>query len=62
MKIIVTLREISDAPLLNAWDQFCDKYGYSYYCVKEGADPSTEIQISFDDAKKWGLVDGVNVF
>ena len=57
IKVIVKLGEISRANYVTAWDKFCDKYGYSYYCMNEGADPDKEVQITLEDAENWGLID-----
>lgn len=40
-----------------AWEKFCDKYGYNYYCMKEGADGDSNVEISLEDAENWGLID-----
>jgi len=51
-----TFREILNAPYWNAWDDFCKKYGYSVWCVNEGADSNTEVSISYSDAKLYGII------
>lgn len=52
-KISFTLEEIfqSDAN----WDQFCEKYGYSEWCVNEGGG-NVEVQIFVTDAEKYNLI------
>ena len=57
IKVSTTLEEINNAPSLSAWESFCDKYGYSYWCMNEGqANSDDVVQISHDDAKNWGLI------
>ena len=57
IKVSVKLGDISRANYINAWDNFCDKYGYNYYCINEGADSDSKVEISLADAESWGLID-----
>tara|TARA_B100000768_G_scaffold147985_1_gene141753 strand:- start:7738 stop:7932 length:195 start_codon:yes stop_codon:yes gene_type:complete len=58
IKIKVRLRDISNANYVGAWEKFCDKYGYNYYCMNEGfADDDLKVEISLNDAENWGLID-----
>jgi len=57
IKINITLGEISKARYVSAWDNFCDKYGYNYYCINEGADINNKVEITLEDAEKWGLIE-----
>jgi len=57
IKVSITLREISNANYVMGWEKFCDKYGYSYYCMNEGADGDVKVEISLEDANDWGLVE-----
>ena len=57
MKIKVTLGEIMDAPLINAWLKMCEKYGINEWCLNEGlADKSDTIDVDEEDARFWGLL------
>ena len=42
------------------WDEFCTKYGYSYYCMdrdlKNGVNHHIMVNIKKDDALKWNLI------
>jgi len=53
MRIILTLSEVLDK--CNDWDSFCDKEGYSVYCVNEGGD-DIEISLSEEKAKEYGII------
>lgn len=53
MKIIISLGEILDR--CNDWETFCDKEGYSEWCVKEGGD-DIEIYLSEEKAKEYGII------
>jgi len=53
-KVQVTYRELLDS---DRWKEFCDKYKVNEYCVAEGADPSTVVYITLQEAKDWGLID-----
>lgn len=53
MTVSVTLSEVSDT---NFWEEFCDKYEWNVYCLREGADEEWETAISMEDAIAWGLV------
>ena len=57
IKIKITLEQISKANYVTAWDKFCTKYGYNYYCLNEGADADSEVEITLEDAENWGLID-----
>jgi hypothetical protein len=57
VKVSVTFGEISSAPLIGVWDIFCHKYGYDRYCLKEGADINTKIEISLSDAEYYGIIE-----
>lgn len=51
--ISFTYGEILDS---RNWADFCDKYGINEWCINEGADRDTNIQILVDDAKKYNLI------
>lgn len=52
-----TLGEILHAPYINSWDDFCEKYGYSEWCINEGrAEEDEVVEISLQDAKRYGLL------
>jgi len=53
MKITVTLREILDA---GYWEEFCEKYGWSLYCVNEGCPDTETEEITLKEAKRWDLL------
>lgn len=56
--ITVKLIDILRAPLASAWKRMCDTYGVNEWCISEGlADENTEIEISLEDAKFYGLID-----
>jgi len=58
IKVTVKLRDVLDAPNINAWEQMCEKYGISEWCLKEGrADSDDTIEVSLEDAERWGLVE-----
>lgn len=54
MLVSVTLGEVSETSF---WEEFCDKYGWNVYCLREGADEEWETNISVEDAIAWGLVE-----
>lgn len=54
MKIVVTLGELNDHL---AWDEFCAEAGLSPWCMNEGlADSSEEIELTEDQARRFGLL------
>jgi hypothetical protein len=54
----VKLGEVLDAPLIGAWDELCSKYGINEWCLNEGrADSEDTIEVSYSDAKRWGLIE-----
>lgn len=56
VKITCTFQDILDAPLLGAWDRFCEKYGYNPYMINEGlATGDEEVTITIEDARLYGL-------
>jgi len=58
VKISVKLCDISDAPLINAWDEMCEKYGVNRWCLNEGlADKNDTVDITLEDAERWGIVE-----
>lgn len=57
VKITVTLGDVFDAPLIDAWEQMCAKYGISEWCLREGADRNETIQISLEEAERWGIIE-----
>ena len=57
IKVKLRLRDISNANYVMAWEKFCDKYGYNYYCMNEGADGDTKVEVTLEDAENWGLID-----
>ena len=57
IKVSVSLESILHAPLINAWDLFCEKYGYNQYCINEGlADGDDKVMIELKDAHRYGLI------
>lgn len=57
VKVQVRFRDIAQANYINAWDKFCDKYGYNYYCIREGRVESADtVAITLQDAEDWGLI------
>lgn len=57
MKIIVTAREILDAPLVDAWNDFCQKRGISEWAISEGQmDSDEEFALTEADARLYGLL------
>lgn len=58
VKVIVKLGDVLDAPLINAWQKMCEKYGINEWCLKEGlADKDDTIEIFLEDAEHWGLIE-----
>lgn len=53
MKIIITLGEASDKGI---WAEFCDMFGWNYYCLNEGCDPNTEQELTKEQAEELGLL------
>ena len=56
VKVKVTLGDISDATLANAWDRYCTKCGINPYCINEGADRDSKVEITLDEAEHWGII------
>ena len=55
---IAILGDVLNAPLINAWDKMCEKYGINEWCLNEGrADSDDTIEVSLEDAEHWGLVE-----
>jgi hypothetical protein len=57
VKIEVTLGQVSNAPLISAWDEFCKRYGWNPYCLNEGFDRNNKQTISLEEAERWGIID-----
>lgn len=58
IKVTVKLGDVLNAPLMNAWEKMCEKYGINEWCLKEGkADYDDTIEVSLEDAELWGLVE-----
>ena len=58
IKVVVKLIDILHAPLIDAWNIMCDKYGINEWCLNEGlANDSDTIEITLKDAKLYGLED-----
>jgi len=49
----ITLREAADHA---DWDKFCEITGFGYWCLNEGADPDTEVEITYEQAKEIGFL------
>lgn len=59
IKVKVKLTDILNAPLVNAWEHMCNKYGINEWCVNEGrADDTSKVEISLEDAEYYGLIKG----
>lgn len=57
IKVTIKLGDVLDAPLLGAWEQMCDKYDINEWCLNEGnANSDDTINVSLEDAIRWGLV------
>jgi hypothetical protein len=54
MKITITAREALDR---GCWGAIARLKGYNEYAVNEGMDPSTEIELTIDEARELGLLD-----
>ena len=58
IKIDVKLGDVLDAPLINAWDKMCEKYGINEWCLNEGlADKNDTVSITLEDAEHWGIIE-----
>lgn len=58
IKVTVKLGDVLNAPLINAWEKMCEKYGINEWCLNEGrADSDDTIEVSLEDAEHWGLVE-----
>lgn len=54
MKIIVTLGELNDRLI---WEEFCAEEGLNPWCMNEGlADASVEVELTEDQARRFGLL------
>ncbi len=57
IKVETTFRELMNAPYINTWEHFCEKYGYNIYIINEGlVEGEDVVVISFEDAKFYGLI------
>ena len=57
MKIVVTAREIMDAPLISSWDHFCDRQGINPWCINEGLmDDDETFELTEEEARFYGLL------
>ncbi|KKL77699.1 hypothetical protein LCGC14_2032260 [marine sediment metagenome] len=52
MRIIVKYEEIDG----DVWDDFCEMFGLSPYCLNEGADPDTEQEMTKLQASMLGIL------
>lgn len=58
IKIHVKLGDVLNAPLVGAWEEMCQKYGISEWCLNEGrADSDDTVEVSLADAERWGLIE-----
>jgi len=58
IKIDVKLGDVLDAPLINAWDKMCEKYGINEWCLNEGlADKNDTVSVTLEDAEHWGIIE-----
>lgn len=58
VKIVVTFGEILDSNYINAWDHFCDHYGYNPWIINEGRALSEDkTEISLDHAELYGIIE-----
>ncbi len=58
IKVTVKLGDVLNAPLFDAWDDMCGKYGINEWCLNEGrAEEGDAIEVSFKDAEYWGLIE-----
>ena len=53
MRIVLTLEEVCEK--CNDWEIFCEKEGFSEWCVNEGGG-DIEISLSEKKAKEYGLI------
>ena len=57
IEVTVKMKDILNAPLISAWDRFCEKYGCNEWAFNEGlGDNNTTVKISLSDAKFYGLI------
>ena len=56
--VLVKLKDVLNAPLIDAWERMCKKYGINEWCLNEGlADYDSTVEISIEDAELYGLVE-----
>ena len=56
--VLVKLKHVLNAPLIDAWERMCKKYGINEWCLNEGlADYDSTVEISLEDAELYGLVE-----
>ena len=53
MNITITLKEASDKGI---WSEFCDMFGWNYYCLNEGLDDKTKQIMTIEQAEELGLI------
>jgi hypothetical protein len=52
------LGDVLNAPLIDAWEKMCEKYGISEWCINEGrADKNDTVEVLLEDAIYWGLIE-----
>lgn len=49
-RVTVSLGQLSQS---HHWEEFCTRYGYNYYCLNEGANKKSKVEIKITDFKKW---------
>ena len=52
MRILIKLEEVLDR--CSDWDKFCEKEGYSVWCVNEGGG-DIEISLDIEQLKEYGI-------
>ncbi len=53
MKIIVTYEEIIEA---GYWEEFCAAKEVNEYCIAEGRDGQTEVELTIEEAQRYGFI------
>ncbi len=53
MIILVTYNDILE---VGSWEQFCEETGLNPYCINEGAESSTTVELTIEQAEAYGLI------
>ncbi len=54
--MLVILATYNDIIKVGNWEHFCKDTGLNEYCIAKGADPSTIIELTIEQAESYDLI------